>query len=146
MQEVLAAPAWLAGADASTIGELYRHYAQAILAYLHRCLGRREDAEDLALEVFLAAVERDTLASLSEGEQYAWLCGVARHKLADYHRWAPRRHAVALDAVGELLPARAEDAPEQAALRAEAYACLRANMQRLPACQQAVVYWRFVDG
>lgn len=52
--------------------------------FLRRC-GRREDAEDLTSETFLAAAEaarRDAPRRVD----VPWLIGIARHKLADHWR------------------------------------------------------------
>jgi DNA-directed RNA polymerase specialized sigma24 family protein len=61
-----------AGAGAA----LYQRYAPAIFAYPLKQTASREDAEDLLLEVFLAAMERDNLSDLHEPEQRAWLLAV----------------------------------------------------------------------
>jgi RNA polymerase sigma factor (sigma-70 family) len=87
-----APPAMGPGEDDSLCAQLYRRYAPGILAYLRRHLPTQEDAEDLLLEVFLAALEYEPrLASLSEDEHRAWLGTVARNKVIDHHRRAGRR-------------------------------------------------------
>ena len=45
--------------DDSPGAALYRRYAPGIFAYLYRETSSREDAEDILLEVFLAALERE---------------------------------------------------------------------------------------
>jgi RNA polymerase sigma-70 factor (ECF subfamily) len=60
-----------------------------VYGYLLRRCGRREVAEDLAAETFLAAAaaaRRDPATPVS----VAWLIGTARHKLADHWRRAAR--------------------------------------------------------
>src|SRR6266851_4806463 len=47
---------------------LYDRYARIILAYVRLHTDLREDPEDLTLEVFLAALERDNLPALAEDE------------------------------------------------------------------------------
>lgn len=83
--------------------ELLRLYDPAlpqVYGYLLRRCGRRETAEELTSETFLAAaaaVRRPDPPPLD----VAWLIGVARHKLADHWRRVAREerslHAVASD-------------------------------------------------
>ena len=74
------------GLDEPPATNLYQRYAPGIFAYLRRQNLSREDAEDILLEVFLAASERNQLAGLAAAEQLAWLRQVTRHKLADHFR------------------------------------------------------------
>jgi RNA polymerase sigma-70 factor (ECF subfamily) len=65
--------------------ELYDPALPRVYGYLLRRCGRREEAEELTSETFLAAadaVRRDPPAKLD----VSWLIGVARHKLADHWR------------------------------------------------------------
>src|SRR5713226_8916647 len=48
----------------SSDAALYDRYARIILAYVRLHTDLREDPEDLTLEVFLAALERDNLTAL----------------------------------------------------------------------------------
>ncbi len=101
--------------EVSPAAALYERYATTVLTYLRRRLPSREDAEDMLLEVFLAAFERNSLIGLAEEERSAWLRQVARNKLTDFYRRAGRRSSVALDGVEDLLYDEALD-PEQVAL------------------------------
>jgi RNA polymerase sigma-70 factor (ECF subfamily) len=84
-------------------GALLRLYDRAlpqVYGYLLRRCGRRETAEDLTAETFLAAaavVQRRDPPPVDVG----WLIGVARHKLADHWRRLAREErglrAVAAD-------------------------------------------------
>lgn len=65
---------------------LYDRYASTIFAYLSQQVSSRQDAEDLMLEVFMAALNSGTLASLPEEQQLAWLRRVARNKAIDRYR------------------------------------------------------------
>src|SRR6266567_9609765 len=90
--------------DDSLCAQLYRRYAPGILAYLRRHLPTQEDAEDLLLEVFLAALEYEPrLASSSEDEHRAWLVTVARNKVIDHHRQANRRRFLPLEKAEDTL-------------------------------------------
>jgi RNA polymerase sigma-70 factor (ECF subfamily) len=123
---------------------LYERYGQAIFGYLRLRAHSTEDAEDLLLEVFLAALEHDNLVTLAAGEQLAWLRRVAHNKLLNVYRQASRHPRVALDSVGDSL--LEEDSPEQQTLRQEERGQLLAALQKLPALQQHILQLRYGDG
>lgn len=129
----------------AALAELYRRHVYTLLSFIQRHVSTREDAEDVLLEVFMAAFERNALAGLSEGEQLAWLRRVAHNKCVDLYRRTSRRQALPLDSLMETLYEDEEHAPEEVALRAEKYALLRANLERLPAQQQEVLRLRFAN-
>jgi RNA polymerase sigma factor (sigma-70 family) len=65
---------------------LYERFAEALLASLCQQVAHRQDAEDLLLEVFLAALQNPALTSLPAERQLAWLQRVARNKVIDHYR------------------------------------------------------------
>jgi DNA-directed RNA polymerase specialized sigma24 family protein len=67
----------------SSLTILYNQHAPTIFAYLRFHTSSREDAEDLLLEVFLAALEFEQILERSEEKQRAWLRSVAHHKMVD---------------------------------------------------------------
>jgi DNA-directed RNA polymerase specialized sigma24 family protein len=69
-----------------SIEALYERYAPNILLCLRQHTITKEDAEDLLVEVFLAAMESTTLLTLPEDVQLAWLQRVARNKAVDHVR------------------------------------------------------------
>lgn len=123
---------------------LYEHHAQAIFGYLRLHIRSLEDAEDLLLEVFLAALEHDNLSMLSSAKQLAWLRRVAHNKLLNTYRQASRHPQVTLDSLVETI--FAEDGPEQLLLQQEEQKQLRAAIQRLPALQQQILQLRYTHG
>lgn len=129
--------------DDSPIADLYRRHAASILAYV-RGSALHEDAEDVLLEVFMAAMQSDVLLSLGEKEQLAWLRRVAHNKCVDFYR--RHRPAVPLEEAAELLFDDDAQAPEHIALRHEEYDRLRAHLAGLPRQQQEVLRLRFGDG
>src|SRR5215510_11975625 len=76
----------LAKSNYSLIADLYQRYGPALLMYICRQVPHREDAEDVLLEVFQAAVESETLTRLDESKYRAWLWTVARRKITDHYR------------------------------------------------------------
>lgn len=125
---------------------LYERYAPIILTYLRQNRITKEDAEDLLVEVFLAAMESTTLLNLQERAQLAWLQRVARNKVIDHLRRAARRSAVGLDDAAEKLHDDEHRMPEQVVLQREDHDWLRARLATLPIQQQEVLRLRFADG
>ena len=125
---------------------LYERHGPLILAWLLKQTHSWEDAEDLLLEVFLAALERQRLLAVPEEKRLAWLLSVAQHKVADYYRQAGRRQHVPLERMTDQLEAEEGLAPEAVALRRERHADLHAALQALPASQREVVQLRFGKG
>src|SRR5258707_7537035 len=102
-----------------------------------------EDAEDLVVVVFLAAIEHAKFAALSEKEKQLWLWRVTRNKVIDAYRRAKTRQNVTLEHVAEGLFEDEMSSPEYAALRQEDYMDLYAHMQSLPPLQQQILRMRF---
>lgn len=121
--------------DAPTWDVLYQRHAPALFAYLFKQTASREDAEDLLLEVFLAAMEHPSLEERGEQEQHAWLWAVARNKAADHFRQRARHPKAPLAQIEETATSDAALEPEQVLLRREAFAELFAQIERLPALQ-----------
>src|SRR5260221_12922056 len=64
---------------------LYERFAERLLAYVCQQVSNRQDAEDLLLEVFLAALQNTSLARLPAERQLVWLRRVGREKGIDYY-------------------------------------------------------------
>jgi RNA polymerase sigma factor (sigma-70 family) len=122
---------------------LYQRYASGIFAYFYKQTASRDDAEDLLLEVFLAAMERNNLAGMKEEECKAWLWRVARNKGADYYRRMVRHPGVKWAQLEGTLYVDEAQEPEQVTLRHEEHAHLRATIAQLPELQQDVLQLRF---
>lgn len=132
--------------DGSPIEKLYSKHAHDILRYIHRYIFSREDADDVLVEVFLAAIESPTLLKMSMEEQFAWLLRVARNKIVDYQRKVTKSPAVALD---EMLDSPFDAdliTPEKALVEREEVELLRTHLSTLPELQQQVLRLRFGDG
>jgi RNA polymerase sigma factor (sigma-70 family) len=122
---------------------LYEKYWLAILLYTHQIVPSLQDAEDILVEVFLAALESDILLSLSEKQQIGWLRRVAHNKAIDHHRRAARFSALPLeDSLDDLFDDE-ELAPERVALRHEEIALLQTRIAELSDSQQQVLQLRF---
>jgi RNA polymerase sigma factor (sigma-70 family) len=129
----------------SHIAGLYQRYSPELLLSLRRHVASPEDAEDLLLEVFLAALEKPHLSNLSEQEQLAWLRRVAHNKLVDFYRRNTRRPSLPLEDVQYELYDEDDRAPEIVALDHEEHALLRSYLASLPQIQQEVLRLRFAE-
>jgi len=132
--------------DKAYLTAIYQQYAPALFAYLYRHADSLEDTEDLLLDVFQAALEREGFECLSAKEQEAWLWCVARNKMVDHHRRRVRRQGIPLDLVPEDVYEPDRETPEVILLRREKYERLYASLRRLPAVQQEIVHLRFALG
>jgi RNA polymerase sigma-70 factor (ECF subfamily) len=103
--------------DDALTDRLYEHHAAAIFTYLRQHTRSREDAEDILVDTFLAAIESEQFAQLSEQAQVAWLWRVARNKVVDAFRRAAVRRSVPLEAVAEVLVQRKPELFPPSALR-----------------------------
>src|SRR5574340_1666452 len=85
------------------IALLYGTYAPGLFTYVRMHITPVEDAEDLLVEVFLAALENAKFHTLSEKEQQLWLWRVTRNKVIDTYRRAKTRQNATLEQVAESL-------------------------------------------
>jgi RNA polymerase sigma factor (sigma-70 family) len=125
---------------------LYDRYGQAIFAYARLHVPSREDAEDVTLEVFTAALENDNFSGLQEGEKLAWLRRVARNKLVDIYRRSTNHPDVALNQVMETVFDDEASTPEQIMLQREVREHLYRAIRTLSMLQQQVLRLRYGDG
>jgi RNA polymerase sigma factor (sigma-70 family) len=129
----------------SPVARLYEQHAPALFAYLRQKTSSREDAEDVLVEVFLAAIEHGEIARLSEKEQAAWLWRVARNKVVDAYRRSRLRQGIDLDLFADLIYDDDELAPEQVSVRREEYARLHDHLGKLSPVQREAVRLRFAN-
>jgi RNA polymerase sigma-70 factor (ECF subfamily) len=72
-------------------GALVRAYALPLRSYLAAHVHHLDDIDDLAQDVFIAALE--SLRSFRKGDDFwAWLRGIARNKLLNFYRSTSRRN------------------------------------------------------
>jgi RNA polymerase sigma-70 factor (ECF subfamily) len=128
------------------MARLYGIYASAILTYVQMRISSQEDAEDLVVEVFLAAIENAKFASLSENAKQLWLWRVTRNKVIDAYRRSKTRQSITLDHVAGSLFEDEASSPEYNALRQEGYMDLYAHLQSLPMPQREILRLRFGQG
>lgn len=86
--------------DRKATAELVERYADVVYSYVsHRLFPNTAQAEDVAQEVFLAALQN--IGSFTgKAPMHAWLLGIARHKVDDHYRLVLRE--ARFDDVGTL--------------------------------------------
>jgi RNA polymerase sigma-70 factor (ECF subfamily) len=70
----------------SEFDEIYGKYAAAVFRYALKCVGRRDVAEDITSDVFLAL--HRNMPAVDVSQLPAWLFAVAKNKAIDYWRRA----------------------------------------------------------
>jgi len=137
-----------AGSEAA-LATLYDRYADPLFAFVyHRLHGNRADAEDVFQDTWLAALH-SLRAFRGQTKLFFWLCGIARHKIADHY---PRR-ALVLDAgnpamSGERLAALVDQAPLAGDLvaRIDTRTLVVKALALLPEEYRAALVARYVNG
>lgn len=129
----------------SAVTRLYGLLAEAIFAYLRRQAASREEAEDILVDVFVAAVEYNAFDAMNERDQVAWLWRVARNKAVDAYRRSLLRQGIALELVAEMIYDDDERAPEQVVLLREEYADLHSHLEKLAPIQREALRLRFAN-
>jgi len=125
---------------------LYDRYAASIFAYARLYTPSWQDAEDVTLEVFTAALEQENLSTLTEKQQFAWLRRVAHNKLVDRYRRSMHLSVVPLEQVVETVRTEEALSPEQVVLRREELERLYQAVSRLSLLQQQILRLRFGEG
>lgn len=94
----------MAVCDRQAFGVLFDRYWDQVFRYCSFRVGDWHEAEDIASQVFVRAfdgLDRFEGAGNPDGFR-AWLFGIARHVVADAHRFRARHPATALDAAGQV--------------------------------------------
>lgn len=125
------------------VEELFEQHSEKLFAYLRQHTQSREDAEDILVETFMAALAETKFAHLSESVQVAWLWRVARNKVADAFRKATLRRSVPLEQADETPCEEEARDPEQVALRQDEEREVHDLLHTLPELQQEVLRLRF---
>lgn len=129
--------------DAAAYGELVRRHERSIHRHLLNLTGSREEARELAQEVFLKAWQAlPSTESLDHVK--AWLHRIASNLAFDLLR---RRKVVSFEAIGdEGDAASADEGPEKRLQTKQALARLHAALEALPAELREVILLREVEG
>src|SRR5579859_2022084 len=134
--------------DDTPLAQCYQLHALPLLAYVRQHVPSREDAEDIVVEAFIAALEQKeaSIFVLNEQEQLAWLRRVAYNKCIDRHRRSVRRPTIPLEETTHTLFEDEHLGPEHVALRHEENALLCQGLSQLPEHYQTILRLRFANG
>ena len=125
------------------IAFLYQRYASGIFAYLRHHLFSLEDAEDILVDVFLAALEEEKMMRLTEQERAAWLWRVTRNKVADVYRHSHSSQQIPLEYLAEIPSTESDLVPEKVIVHQEELNQLQGSLKCLSPLHQEVVRLRF---
>jgi RNA polymerase sigma factor (sigma-70 family) len=120
---------------------LYDRFTLTIFTYICRHVSNKQDAEDLLVEVFLAAFTNEALSSLPAERQLAWLRSIARNKVIDHYR-----HIALLNLLPIEQALAMEDtvlSPEQYVEQQESYERLYLVIERLSPLQRELLWLRY---
>jgi RNA polymerase sigma-70 factor (ECF subfamily) len=121
------------------LAALYEGYYDRIARYAFVRLGNQSEAEDLAGEVFLRALE--SLDSYRERgvPMQAWLFRIAHNLIVDHYRKSAKQKTISIDTVD----IKAEADPEEQAMAELEVARVIKAMGRLTESQRKVIELRF---
>jgi RNA polymerase sigma-70 factor, ECF subfamily len=137
-----------ADGDERALTLLYTAYADPLFAFIcHHMSSNRQETEEIWQETWLAALH--SLAGFKgESRLFSWLCGIARHKMADYFRRRNRQPILLFaDVEPQALSALLahEPLPEEAALRKAVSIRLVEVLGELPAEYRLALTARYGD-
>lgn len=123
------------------LAALYESYYNKISRYAFVRLGNQADAEELAGEVFLRALE--SLDSYKERgvPMQAWLFRIAHNLIVDYYRKAKNQKTVSVDTIS--IKAEAKSDPEAQVMMEFEITRVRKALGRLTESQRKVIELRF---
>jgi RNA polymerase sigma factor (sigma-70 family) len=128
------------------MADLYERYWFIVLRTIHQHISSHEDAEDMLLDVFLAAFESDVFFALLEQQQVTWRRRTAYPKAMDYYRRRARLPLLSLQDDDETWLADEERSPENIVVQREEQLRLHSQIALLPELQQELLRLRFTDG
>lgn len=128
--------------DPVAFGEIYERYYIGLYKYIYYRVGDQTAAEDLAMEVFVKAMEALDAFTFRGIPFSAWLYRIASNLVIDYFRRQPSQPSLSLE---EKLVAAAEH-PTPLMDQEFSHHALRAALADLTDDQQQVIILKFVDG
>jgi RNA polymerase sigma-70 factor, ECF subfamily len=133
------APAWGQAEEA-----FLKEHLRRIFLLIYRIVGNVEDAQDLAQETFIKALQRrDQLRDLDKAGH--WLSRIASNTAIDHLRRHGRMSSTSLDDLAEPLSTPVELNPEQCVLRSERGRMLQAGLERLTERERIALVLRDVE-
>lgn len=129
--------------DPEALRMIYEQYFPAIYPFIRLRVNDREQAQDIAADVFVDFFEAVRARRAPQISLRAWLFRVARHKIYDHYGKARQFPEATLD---EWMPGSPEDEPEPQAFEAFRLERVRRALRLLVPEQQEVLILRFGQG
>ncbi len=138
---------------AVTATRLFEEHYDTVFRYISRRVFRREEAEDLAEEVFATAF--GALARFrARCEPRLWLLSIARRKTIDWHRRRTRRREMLVSELGDgadgaafqSIPLPEKEGPEFCLQQAERTRVLRRLLDQLKEEQREALLLHYAEG
>jgi RNA polymerase sigma factor (sigma-70 family) len=132
--------------DAALLPVLYERCLPSVWRYAYKRLGGNvHAAEDVVSETFVSAMESMSRFDVTKGALGGWLLGIARHKIAHFHRQrkAPRQGEGACES--ERSRGSGVDDPSTVLEAAEETANVLDALDRLAEEERIVLEWKYLD-
>lgn len=125
--------------DESAFAEIYGTLLDPVFRYLYWNLGSREDAEDLAEEVFLRCLVNIGGYDPGRGPFKAWTFRIAHNLLVDHQRKLGRRgHEELREEIRDGAPSAPQSLEKEERARA-----LKKSLEELPSSQRQVIAMKY---
>lgn len=124
-----------------TFEQLYEQYYTPILRYILKRITNRQDAEDIAANVFVTAYRNYDGFDPSKASAATWLYMICGSRLKNYYR--DRRENVSLDDEENPVDVSSDELVEDAVLMEERSRMLHDAIAKLPERQQQVVRMKY---
>jgi len=129
------------GGDERALELVYSRYADLLFAFIcHRMDGARTDAED---------VWQETLPAFNGGSRlFTWMCGIARHKIADHYRRSDPAESCRVETIPDHLAESIclAPLPEQMLIQNATRAVVIETLASLPETFRLALIARYADG
>lgn len=101
-----------AGQDGA-VSAWYKALAPRLEQFIALKLDQPKDIEEIVQETFINALKQLSFFR-GQASLYTWMCGIARHEIADYYRKKYAKKAIKMLPLSELLPQKVSDSHEVA--------------------------------
>lgn len=135
----------LAAGDDRALGEVFDHFAPAVLGAALRVLGDDAAAQDVVQDVFVELWSRPGRYDPAVGTLHAYLVVLARHRAVDLVRSELRRVA-RQERSHRLAPGEPSPSPCEEVMAAQAATAVRAALRLLPDSQRVIVELAYFGG
>ena len=132
--------------DANSFGRLYERYFEKVYSYLAFKLGSPTEAEDVAEQVFLKALESLGGYKWTGVPFQAWLFRIAHNMMVDTLRRRSRRPSDPIESAAELSDERRAADPEAMLAEKLSREGLLQAVERLTELQKQVISLKFAAG